>query len=57
LAASWADRVVIMKYGAISAQGSSNILRDASALEAAYDLPAPLARVYAQQNKVWECAL
>jgi iron complex transport system ATP-binding protein len=57
LAASWADRVVIMKDGAISAQGSSNILRDASALEAAYDLPAPLARVYAQQNKVWEYAL
>ena len=57
LAASWADRVVIMKDGAIIDQGSADLLTNASALQAAYDLPASLARAYAEQNKVWECAL
>lgn len=53
LAASWADRVVILKNGQLLQEGSSQLLADPELLQQAYDLPKGLAITYAEQNKNW----
>ncbi|MAD46054.1 MAG: heme ABC transporter ATP-binding protein [Oceanospirillaceae bacterium] len=53
LAASWADQVIMLKNGKISAQGDDSVLKDASCLQQVYDLPPALARAYSQQCAVW----
>ncbi len=53
LAASWADRVLLLKQGKVWAQGDVNLLTEAALLQQVYDLPAHLAQRYAEQNGAW----
>ena len=53
LAASWADRVLILRHGEVLACGGVELLADAQLLATAYALEAPLAQRYAQQNLGW----
>lgn len=53
LAASWADRVLLLKEGRMIASGSVELLADADLMEACYDLPENLAWQYAQSNRNW----
>ncbi|WP_423837317.1 heme ABC transporter ATP-binding protein [Thalassolituus oleivorans] len=54
LAASWADRVLLLKNGRLRAEGSVEILSDTKQLQQVYDLSPTLARAYAAQNGIWE---
>ena len=53
LAASWADRVVILSNGRVLASGDVELLGHAELLAEAYRMPLSLARRYAQQNLSW----
>ncbi len=51
LAASWADRVLILKQGEVMAYGDVQLLHDHHILAQAYDLPADLAQRYARWHQ------
>lgn len=53
LAASWADRVLILHHGEVLASGGVGLLADPQLLAAAYALDLSLAQRYAQQNLNW----
>ncbi|WP_221796361.1 heme ABC transporter ATP-binding protein [Oceanobacter mangrovi] len=53
LAASWADKVLILKQGKVAYLGGREGLNDPRLLALAYDLPADLARRYANSNQLW----
>ena len=53
LAASWADRVVILRDGRVLASGEVELLSHAELLAEAYRMPLALARRYAHQNQNW----
>ncbi|ASP38327.1 heme ABC transporter ATP-binding protein [Bacterioplanes sanyensis] len=53
LAASWADRVLLLKHGKIWAQGDVSLLAEPALLQQVYDLPGHLAQRYAEQNNAW----
>lgn len=53
LAASWADKVVMLKDGRITAAGDASLLSDADCLQQVYDLSPALANAYSQQCAVW----
>ncbi len=53
LAASWADKVLILKQGGVIAQGDAALLQQPQILQQAYELPVELARRYAQQTAIW----
>ncbi|MBE0484307.1 MAG: heme ABC transporter ATP-binding protein [Bacterioplanes sp.] len=51
LAASWADRVLILKQGSVMAYGDVHLLHDHQVLAQAYDLPSDLAQRYARWHQ------
>ncbi len=53
LAASWADRVLLLKEGRMIASGSVELLTDAALMAECYELSASLARQYAASNQSW----
>ena len=53
LAASWADRVMLLKDGCMIASGDVDLLADSSLMETCYDLPEALASQYARSNRHW----
>lgn len=53
LAASWADRVMLLKNGQMIASGSVELLTDSDLIRQCYDLPEELAWQYAQVNRNW----
>ncbi|MFL0808081.1 MAG: heme ABC transporter ATP-binding protein [Oceanobacter sp.] len=53
LAASWADRVMLLKDGRMIASGSVDLLTSSALMEQCYDLPEELAWQYARSNQNW----
>ncbi len=53
LAASWADRVVMLKNGSVVGDGKASLLADADMLQQTFDLTVDVAAKYACQNGVW----
>ncbi|MFK4752579.1 heme ABC transporter ATP-binding protein [Oceanobacter antarcticus] len=53
LAASWADRVMLLRDGRVMASGDASLLCDAEALAACYDMSLALSRQYARVNQQW----
>ncbi|WP_430463003.1 heme ABC transporter ATP-binding protein [Thalassolituus sp. LLYu03] len=55
LAASWADRVLMLKNGRVCALGPVDLLLDQTCLAETYELPPALAARYARQCQQWAC--
>ncbi|MGB1091547.1 MAG: heme ABC transporter ATP-binding protein [Oceanobacter sp.] len=53
LAASWADRILMLANGRVLAEGGSELLADPTLLVKAYQLPPELANRYAVTNEHW----
>jgi iron complex transport system ATP-binding protein len=53
LAASWADRVLLLKQGEVVAFGPVELLTMPQILQVVYDLPGLLANDYARNNRHW----
>ncbi|MDO6804155.1 hypothetical protein Q4595_17040, partial [Wenyingzhuangia sp. 1_MG-2023] len=53
LAASWADRVMLLRDGRVMAAGEASLLCDAEVLSACYDMSSALSRQYARVNQQW----
>ncbi|SIS76426.1 iron complex transport system ATP-binding protein [Thalassolituus maritimus] len=53
LAAAWADRVLLLKQGKVTASGPVELLTLPHILQEVYDLPKSLADDYARNNRHW----